>query len=492
MRIHQYALCSLMMVSSLVSPGVAFIAPSQSNTFVAPLASAKHVYETNRAMDEIAEKCGDVKKPVVALASKVEDMYNEADGKDSISFNVLLKAWARCCTALEKQKYKPTDKAMSMDDKVPTVAVYTPRDAVEHLTKRLMLAEAAYEENPDTVEVIPDETSYNIAIGECPSEILQNCHVSFSFCSHLQQLQLLLLLFLDAWAKSKVADGTQAAERLLGKMISNPRLEPSSITYNAVLDSHAHSPDPHSLQRMSKIWQHMQKLADEGNEKIKPNLRTVNMILTACVRKAEMVKDQDLKMDCARHAKEILTDVKERNEAGKSDLSPDVMTYSIVMDSFARVGSTQAAEAAEELMRELQQTFADTGEVRKQPNFRTYTTLIGAWSRTPDKRAARKAEELVQEMEDVYQKRMEEGRAFEKGEETTRPNARTFTAVIHALSRSRDSDKSKRVLKVLMKMRKLAESEPDCAPFINSYNQGRFLTCLRVTSKETRDAPLSI
>lgn len=190
MRIYQHALFSLMMVSSLVSPGVAFIAPSQSTPFVAPLASAKHVYETNRAMDDIAEQCGDLQKPVVALASQVEDMYNEADGKDSISFNVLLKAWARCCTALEKQKYKPTDKAMSMDDKVPSIAVYTPRDAVEHLTKHLMQAEAAYEENPGTVEVIPDETSYNIAIGEYSSEILQNCHVSFpfSFCSHVQQL----------------------------------------------------------------------------------------------------------------------------------------------------------------------------------------------------------------------------------------------------------------------------------------------------------------
>ena len=258
----------------------------------------------------------------------------------------------------------------------------------------------------------------------------------------------------------------------MSKMIHNPRLEPSSITYNAVLDSHAHSSDPDSLTRMNKIWNHMQKLADAGSTTIRPNLRTVNMILTACVRKAEMSKDQEDKLACARQAQMILDDIKARAKDGSTDLTPDVMTYSIVMDAFARVGSSEAAHHAEELMLELQQAYRDTGDVRQQPNFRTYTTLIGAWSRTPDPNAARRAEELLEEMEQLYAKRMAEGRPLRHGEEYTKPNARTFTAVIHALSRSHDSDKSKRVLKILMKMREEAKSDPNCAPMLNSYNQG--------------------
>lgn len=257
--------------------------------------------------------------------------------------------------------------------------------------------------------------------------------------------------------------------------MDNPRLEPSSVTYNAVLDSHAHSTDPDSLQRMNKIWLHMQKLAEGGNTRIQPNLRTVNMILTACVRKAEMTRDQEEKMNCARQAQEILDDVKRRAKEGATELTPDVMTYSIVMDAYARVGSTEAASQAEQLMKELKQAFLDTGDFRKQPNFRTYTTLIGAWSRTPDKRAARRAEQLVLEMEDLYKQRMAKGTKMAQGEETTKPNARTFTAVIHAISRSHDVDKSKRVLKLLMKMRELAKTDPDCEPLLNTYNQGEFV-----------------
>lgn len=369
-------------------------------------------------------------------------MYLQAQQKDIISFNVMLKAWGRACQAMERQKHGQHNGHKATINNTPSIAIYTPRDAAEHLTKCLMLAEEACQGNSENCVVVPDETSYNIAI--------------------------------DAWAKSAVPEATQAAERLLGKMIHNPRLEPSSITYNAVLDSHAHSSDPDSLLRMNKIWKHMQKLADNGSERVRPNLRTVNMILTACVRKAEMSKEQDEKMACAKQAQMILDDIKARGKGvggSTTDFAPDVMTYSIVMDAFARVGSSEAAKHAERLMMELKQAFQDTGDVRKQPNFRTYTTLIGAWSRTSDPTAAKRAEELVEEMEQLHAKRMAEGRPLSHGEETTKPNARTFTALIHAWSRSHDSDKAKRVLKILMKMRELAKTDPDCAPLLNSYNQ---------------------
>jgi hypothetical protein len=132
--------------------------------------SEKQVYEINRAMDDLAEKCGDIKKPVVNLASQVEEMYNEAERKDAISFNVMLKAWGKATHVLERRKYAPVNNsaqsnAAAMSGAV-TVAVYTPRDAAEHLTKHLMTAEESYEADPDHAQVIPDETSYNIAIGE--------------------------------------------------------------------------------------------------------------------------------------------------------------------------------------------------------------------------------------------------------------------------------------------------------------------------------------
>jgi PPR repeat len=277
-------------------------------------------------------------------------------------------------------------------------------------------------------------------------------------------------IFLDAWAKSQTPDATQAAERLLGKMMENPRLEPSSISYNAVLDSHAHSSDPESLTRMTKIWNHMQREADKGTTKVRPNLRTINTILTAFVRNVDMNKDPEVKMGCAVKARTFFDDIEKRDE--RSDLTPDILSYSILMDAFARVGSTEAALQAEALMQELKEAYQKSGDIRLKPNFRTYTTLISAWSRTYDPNAAQHAEALLMEMEEMYKKSLSDGKPLAYGEETTKPNARTFTYVIQAISRSHDNNKAKRVLKILKKMREEAKTSSDCAPYLSTYNHG--------------------
>jgi pentatricopeptide repeat protein len=277
---------------------------------------------------------------------------------------------------------------------------------------------------------------------------------------------------LDAWAKSQTPDATQAAERLLGKMMENPRLEPSCISYNAVLDSHAHSSDPESLTRMTKIWNHMQREADKGATQVRPNLRTINTILTAFVRNVEMNKDPEAKIRFAQRARNFFDDVQTQAKDERAEITPDIMTYSILMDAFARVGSTEAALQAEMLMRELKEAYQKSGDVKLKPNFRTYTTLISAWSRSYDPKGALRAEALLTEMEEMYAKRLAEGKPLAHGEETTKPNARTYTYVIQAISRSNDDNKAKRALKMLKKMRELAKTSSDCAPLLSTYNQG--------------------
>ena len=150
------------------------------------LRSERGVYEINRAMDDLAEQCGDVKKPVVALASQVEDIYKQAKQKDIISFNVMLKAWGKACQSMEKQKHAHNNGQKVTIHRAPSMAIYTPRDAAEHLTKHLLTAEEACQGDGDNCVVVPDETSYNIAIGET---ILHTSAVELLFY-HTNQQQL--------------------------------------------------------------------------------------------------------------------------------------------------------------------------------------------------------------------------------------------------------------------------------------------------------------
>jgi hypothetical protein len=160
----------------LSSTSTAFLAHSSSRCF-RPLFqrnSDRVVYEINRAMDDLAEKCGDIKQPVVSLASQVEDIYYQAKEKDIISFNVMLKAWSKACHSLERQKHGNRNGNQITNYNSATLPIYTPRDAAEHLTKQLLSAEEACQKNKDSCLIVPDETSYNIAIGKS-SFIFLNC-----------------------------------------------------------------------------------------------------------------------------------------------------------------------------------------------------------------------------------------------------------------------------------------------------------------------------
>jgi hypothetical protein len=190
MRVYPLALLCAVLASTH-----AFVKPQLSTTTTTIAAKFRHasilhsekgVYEINRVMDDLAEQCGDFKKPVVALASQVEDMYLQAKQKDIISFNVMLKAWGRTCHAMERQKHVHHNGHQTTIHNTPSIAIYTPRDAAEHLTKCLMLAEEACQGNLDNCVVVPDETSYNIAIGAYTMFWLYKMVVlDDAFCRHL-------------------------------------------------------------------------------------------------------------------------------------------------------------------------------------------------------------------------------------------------------------------------------------------------------------------
>jgi len=443
MRLNKYVLLFTILFNWSTKSTSGFIAPKALSlrSDVSVNTNGNHIsYETNQRMDELAEQCGDHNNPVVSIASQVEEIYQSIDEKNVVAFNVLLKAWGKVCLSLEKRKkmnYSLKDELSTKS--VLSVSIHSARDAVEHLTKHLMEAEASDEKNPENNGVIPDETSYNTVI--------------------------------DAWAKSTLPDSSEAAERLLRKMINNPRLEPCSISYNSVLNCYARSRDPSSLEKMKNIWEHMQNLAANGNEKIKPCIRTVNIILQGYSRIIGRYDNDDDKLACAKEARSIFENVKAGAKNGGSGVCPEADTYSFIIEVYAGVGSKTAALKAEGLMEELKQIYRETQDSRLQPNARTYTSLIGAWSRTFDKTAAIRAERIVEEMESIYANRIANEEPLRPEELTTKPNSKTFKNVLYTIMYAQDDDKARKALKVLMKMREYGKTNPECAPTIGAYNQ---------------------
>jgi len=136
----------------------------------------------------------------------------------------------------------------------------------------------------------------------------------------------------------------------------------------------------------------------------------------------------------------------------------DVISYNAVMHAWARSGEPNAGERAETLLR----TMTDKSNV--QPNARTYTTLIDAWSRsTADDSRARRAHALLNEMEDLWKS---------TGNERVKPNCISYSAVIHAYALSKEHRKATMACELLRRMVQLYTSgeNVDAKPSLVTYN----------------------
>jgi hypothetical protein len=272
---------------------------------------------------------------------------------------------------------------------------------------------------------------------------------------------------LDAWAKSRVNDAPQACERLLKRMLDNTTIKPDTISYNAVLEAWQGSKSPNALERIDKIYRHLQQEYKQGNVNIKPTIRTANSVISAHAKHVYQLQGKEA-FECAQAAHAILDELKQQYaETGDADYQVDVVTYTSVMEAYARCGSLDATLAAEQLLEELKEVHQETNNTKLQPNTRTYTALITAWAKTKSYKAPHNAEALLKEMEES------------SSESSIKPNTRSYTAVIQAWARSRDATKPQRALRILKHMKELARNgDARARPNLITYNSGE--SCILV------------
>lgn len=414
-RARQPALCSMATESPKSKSSEVSTQPHQSNSNSNSNSNREKIHALNLELDKLAQKCFNAENPVL-VASQCEELYNTSDAVDAVSFNTLLKAWKHTCASLAEHRQHPIN---SFDkSEIPTVAVYTARDAAQHATN-LLLTQKEKQDEDSPVRL--DTTSYNIVM--------------------------------DTWSKSRVDDAPQACERLLKRMLDQ-NVEPDTVSYNSVLDAWSHSKSDQSLERVLKIWRYMESLHKEGNIHVKPTIRTVNCVVAAHAKHVTRQPNQESAMPFARAAHDILDETKRSfDETHDVRYQLDIKTYNSVMDAYSKVGSWEAIQAAEALMKEIKEN--DNGI---EPNHRTYTALITAWSKTKTPKPLR-CEELLEEMH------------ASDSSGNMKPNNRAYTCTIQAWAKSRDSSKPQRALRLLKKMKQLAqEGDVSMKPNLLSYN----------------------
>ena len=111
------------------------------------------------------------------------------------------------------------------------------------------------------------------------------------------------------------------------------------------------------MERALRIWRHMEALSEQGNTRVKPTVRTVNSIITAYAKRIRNLNGDEA-LEAAQAGHGLLTEMVQRyKRTCHVDDQVDVMTYTIVMDAYARCTSLEAAQSAKGVLEELKEAY---------------------------------------------------------------------------------------------------------------------------------------
>ena len=191
----------------------------------------------------------------------------------------------------------------------------------------------------------------------------------------------------------------------------------------------------------------------------------------------------------AQKAEDLLRDTLRNIQMGlELEIQPNVVTFTAVINAWARSRRHDAAERAEAILQWMLELSSATKMIPSneslsvvddevnltdflviKPNCIAFNAAITAWIRSPSKGSHNHAERLMNQLWDLYM--------ASNQDPELKPNARTFNSVINAIARSREPNCGDRAATLLQRMEDLytagdEEMEPEARTFgaiINAY-----------------------
>lgn len=215
-----------------------------------------------------------------------------------------------------------------------------------------------------------------------------------------------------AWKSSGALDAPERAERCLERMAAINLA--NTIGYTTVIAAYASRGDSESAEKAESLLQEMQKLRQEGNNDVKPNVQTINAVLNSWVQCGDVVR-----------AETILNRMEQLSEAGDTDIHPSVVSYSTVINGWWKSKQKDGPARAERVFRRMDDAYK-AGNQSARPNLVSYVNLINAIIRSGGDDSAQRAQDVLFEMHELYK----------GGKTDVKPNARAVAFVMDCWQKS--------------------------------------------------------
>lgn len=249
---------------------------------------------------------------------------------------------------------------------------------------------------------------------------------------------------ISAWSKRKNVKAAERAEKILRKI--------ERLHADGVLEF---PPDAYTYSSVITAW------ANSGSEKCADRADAVlkKMIIAYKIGKIHTMPTTAFNAVCNAYAKSNECNAGDRafsifKQMEVLNINHDVYTYTSIIDAYAKQGTEESASKALSILESLETCYIRTGNYALKPNRKTYTSVISAVSRC--KIDPSRAEALLNDMES-------------KGYDTA--DTVCFNAVINAWAwSSNQNDKASRVESILNKMIQRSVSNKECKPDVVTLN----------------------
>ena len=156
-------------------------------------------------------------------------------------------------------------------------------------------------------------------------------------------------------------------------------------------------------------------------------------------------------MDILKHLNDL------SSKGGKWDeLTPDIVIYSSVLDAIAKTRMDGGAECALRILREVEESYAATGDELCAPNVRFYTAIIFVLANCRQEGNVQKAHEIIKKMEQQHE---------ETGDKSSLPISYNYVINCAANTlgpRNVKSEAFKIALQAFQSLRKSTVDTPNC------------------------------
>ena len=245
---------------------------------------------------------------------------------------------------------------------------------------------------------------------------------------------------INVWARSGDPRAVQRAESIVAEMEASTykRGSPDTSTWNTLMNLYTKSGDSRAPEKAQNILSKLERDYLDGTSAFRPQVLSYSAVLQAWAKSG--------RPEAPGEAERVILGMSKTKtgSAGKTlTMQPTTVCYDALIESYARSDDPSASQKIDDILRRMEDR-ASAGESALAPTTRTFqAAIVGLSRRTAAKEEnAAKAEQLLRRMIDLQR----------AGSHTIRPNNYVYSAVISTYAALNSSEGAAKAYELLREM----------------------------------------